>query len=162
MRNAVVPGMTVAENMALRDFDRAPYSRGGLLNFAEMRRAAVKLIERFSVRPPSPDVPVQTLSGGNVQRVILARELAGHEIRVLVAANPCFGLDFAAVEFIHNRLVEVRNRGAAVLLISEDLDELLELADRIVVMSSGRIVHESTRADADAVRIGRHMAGHAA
>jgi simple sugar transport system ATP-binding protein len=162
MRNAVVPGMTVAENMALRDFDRAPYSRGGVLNFSEMRRAAVKLIERFSVRPPSPDVPVKTLSGGNVQRVILARELAGHEIRVLVAANPCFGLDFAAVEFIHNRLVEVRNRGAAVLLISEDLDELLELADRIVVMSSGRIVHESTRADADAVRIGRHMAGHAA
>src|SRR5260370_41621171 len=96
--NAVVPGMTVAENMALRDFDRAPYSRGGLLNFGELRRVAVEWIERFWVRPPLPDLPVQTLSGGNVQRVILARELAGHEIRVLVAANPCFGLDFGAVE----------------------------------------------------------------
>jgi simple sugar transport system ATP-binding protein len=162
LRNAAVPGMTVAENMALRDFDRPPYSRAGLLNFTEVRRAATKLIERFSVRPPSPDLPIHTLSGGNIQRAILARELAGHEIRVLIAANPCFGLDFRAVEFIHNRLLEVRNRGAAVLLISEDLDELMELADRIVVMSTGRIVYESGRADADPVRIGRCMAGHAA
>lgn len=162
LRNAAVPGMSVAENMALRDFDGPPCSHGGLLNFAEIRRVAMELIERFSVRPPSPELPIHMLSGGNVQRAILARELAGHEIRVLVAANPCFGLDFGAVEFIRNRLLEVRNRGAAVLLISEDLDELMELSDRIVVMSAGRVVHESARADADPVRIGRHMAGHAA
>jgi len=83
-------------------------------------------------------------------------------IESLVAANPCFGLDFGAVEFIHNRLLEVRNRGAAVLLISEDLDELIERADRIVVMSAGRIVHESSGSTADPVLIGRYMAGHAA
>ena len=83
-------------------------------------------------------------------------------IESLVAANPCFGLDFGAVEFIHNRLLEVRNRGTAVLLISEDLDELIELADRIVVMSAGRIVHESSGSAADTVLIGGYMAGHAA
>ncbi|MBI1789798.1 MAG: ATP-binding cassette domain-containing protein, partial [Acidobacteria bacterium] len=162
LRNAAAPGMTVAENIALREFDRPPYARGGLLRFAAIRRAGAELIERFSVRPPSPDLPIGALSGGNVQRAILARELAGHEIRVLVAANPCAGLDFSAVEFIHNRLVKARNCGAAVLLICEDLDELMELADRIVVMSAGRIVHECVRAAADSVRIGRYMAGHAA
>lgn len=162
LRNAAVPGMSVAENIALREFDRAPFSRFGLLRANAIRQAGLDLTERFSVRPASPDLPIGTLSGGNVQRAILAREFAGHPIRVLVAANPCFGLDFGAVAFIHNRLVEARNGGAAVLLISEDLDELMELSDRIVVISGGRIVHESVRADADAVDIGRHMAGHAA
>ena len=95
-----------------------------------------------------------------MQRAILARELGGSEIKVLVAANPCFGLDFKAVAFIHNHLVEVRNRGGAVLLISEDLDELLELADRIVVMSEGSFVYENLSREADRVSIGRHMAGH--
>jgi ABC-type uncharacterized transport system ATPase subunit len=95
-----------------------------------------------------------------VQRAVLARELSSGEVRVLVAANPCFGLDFKAVAFIHDRLVEVRNRGAAVLLISEDLDELLALADRIFVMSEGRLVHETTPATADIALIGRQMAGH--
>jgi simple sugar transport system ATP-binding protein len=79
---------------------------------------------------------------------------------VLIAANPCFGLDFAAVAQIHAEIVEARNRGAAVLLVSEDLDELLELADRIVVMFNGRLVYESPASDADLVQIGRHMAGH--
>jgi simple sugar transport system ATP-binding protein len=162
LRNAAVPAMTVAENIALREFDRPPCSRFGLLDFGAIRRFAAELIERFSVRPPAPDLPIHTLSGGNVQRAILARELAGHDIQVLVAANPCFGLDFGAVEFIHNRLLEVRNRGTAVLLISEDLDELIELADRIVVMSAGHIVHASSGSAADPVLIGRYMAGHAA
>ncbi|MBI2685054.1 MAG: ABC transporter ATP-binding protein [Acidobacteria bacterium] len=162
LRNAAVPGMTVAENIALRQFDRPPFTHNGLLSYAAIRRAGAELINRFSVSPPSPDLPIETLSGGNVQRAILARELGGQEIRVLVAANPCFGLDFGAAAFIHNRLVDARNRGAAVLLISEDLDELLDLADRIVVMSAGRIVHESIRSQADQVEIGRHMAGHAA
>lgn len=160
LRNAAVAGMNVAENMAFRVFDQAPFSRMGLLDAGAIRRASIGLIEQFSVRPPSPELPIGTLSGGNVQRTILARELAGHEIRVLVAANPCFGLDFGAVEFIHNRLVEARNRGAAVLLLSEDLDELIALADRIVVISGGRIVHECLREEADPAQIGRYMAGH--
>jgi ABC-type uncharacterized transport system ATPase subunit len=161
LRNAAIASMTVAENMVLRDFDRPPFAGpGGLLNFSAIERNSVGLIERFSVSPPSPHAPIGSLSGGNVQRAILAREFGGSEIKVLVAANPCFGLDFKAVAFIHNHLVEVRNRGGAVLLISEDLDELLELADRIVVMSEGSFVYENVSERADRVSIGRHMAGH--
>ena len=94
-----------------------------------------------------------------MQRTVLARELAG-EVDILVAANPCFGLDFAAVAQIHAEIMAARNRGAAVLLVSEDLDELLELADRLVVMFHGEIVYETRASDADLTVIGRHMAGH--
>ena len=94
-----------------------------------------------------------------MQRTVLARELAG-EVDILVAANPCFGLDFAAVAQIHAEVMAARNRGAAVLLVSEDLDELLELADRLVVMFRGEIVYETPASEADLTVIGRHMAGH--
>ena len=100
-----------------------------------------------------------TLSGGNVQRTVLARELS-ERVSVLVAANPVFGLDFAAVAEIHERILAARDEGAAVLLVSEDLDELLELCDRIAVMFNGRIVHETGIATADVAVIGRCMAGH--
>ncbi len=160
LRNAAVPSMTVAENIALREFDQPPITHNGLLNYAAIRKLGVELIERFSVSPPSPDLPIAALSGGNVQRAVLARELGGREIRVLVAANPCFGLDFAATRFIHNRLIAARNHGASVVLISEDLDELMDLADRILVMNAGRIVYECARSEARQVEIGRHMAGH--
>ena len=161
LRNASAPGMTVAENIAFRVFDREPFRRMGfLLNRGAIAEFAVSMIRKFSVRPPDPDIPVGDLSGGNVQRAILARELSSGEVRVFVAANPCFGLDFKAVEFVHDRLTEARNDGAAVLLISEDLDELLALADRIFVISEGRLVHETTPAEADIAVIGRKMAGH--
>jgi ABC-type uncharacterized transport system ATPase subunit len=94
-----------------------------------------------------------------VQRTVLARELSG-AVRVLIAQNPCVGLDFAATSEIHAQIVTARNRGAAILLFSEDLDELLELADRIAVMFEGRIVYETPRAEADIQTIGLHMAGH--
>ena len=100
-----------------------------------------------------------TLSGGNVQRAVLARELS-EAVSVLIAANPVFGLDFAAVAEIHERILTARNDGAAVLLVSEDLDELLALSDRIVVMFDGRIVHETPAAKADISVIGPAMAGH--
>jgi simple sugar transport system ATP-binding protein len=99
------------------------------------------------------------LSGGNVQRAVLARELA-EEVQVLIAANPCFGLDFKAVADIRSQIMETRNRGAAVLLVSEDLDEILELADRVLVISAGKIVYETPIDSADRQVIGRHMAGH--
>ena len=159
LRNACVPRMSVAENMAFRRFDRAPYARGPWLNRSAFRRAAEDLIARYRVKTSSPDAPIATLSGGNVQRAVLARELSG-EVDVLVAANPVFGLDFAAVADIHAQIMAARNRGAAVLLVSEDLDELLELADRIVVMFDGRLVYEAPAAKADLTEIGRHMAGH--
>src|ERR1700688_1256108 len=93
------------------------------------------------------------------QRAVLARELAD-VVEVLIAANPCFGLDFAAVAQIHAEIMAARNRGAAVLLVSEDLDELLELSDRLVVMFHGELVHEARASEADLTEIGRHMAGH--
>src|SRR4030095_7759051 len=100
-----------------------------------------------------------SLSGGNVQRAVLARELDG-EVSVLIAANPCFGLDFAAVAEISTRIMNARNAGAAVLLVSADLEEIFALSDRIAVMSEGRIVHETSVASATVAEIGRHMAGH--
>ena len=123
--------------------------------------SAGKVLERFDVRGASdPNVALSSLSGGNIQRAVLARELED-EVQVLVAANPCFGLDFRAVAEIRSQIMQARNRGAAVLLVSEDLDEILELADRILVISDGRIVHETSIQNADRQVIGRHMAGHA-
>jgi ABC-type uncharacterized transport system ATPase subunit len=159
LRNACIPRMSVADNMAFRRFDQAPYAAGPWLRRGAFRRAAEELIARYRVKTSSPDAPIATLSGGNVQRAVLARELSG-EVDVLIAANPVFGLDFAAVADIHAQIMAARNRGAAVLLVSEDLDELLELSDRIVVMFEGRIVHETTPDAADLTVIGRYMAGH--
>jgi simple sugar transport system ATP-binding protein len=161
LRNACVAHMSVAENMALRTFDRPPQAKAGiLLVFKAIRQMAQGLIHQFSVKTPSAETPIGNLSGGNVQRAVLARELHSDRIKLLIAANPCFGLDFAAVEFIHGQIVEARNRGVAVLLVSEDLDELLKLADRILVISDGKFTYESAIADADFVTIGRSMAGH--
>ena len=151
--------MSVAENLAFRRFDQAPYSLHGFLRRGEMAAAAARAIADFKVRTPGPHAPIGDLSGGNVQRAILAREL-GEQPNVLVVANPCFGLDFTAVTEIHARIMAARNAGAAVLLVSEDLDEILELADRILVMSGGRLVYETTPDAADPIVIGRHMAGH--
>ncbi len=159
LRNACVPNMSVAENLAFRSFDRAPVSTGGFLRRSRMVEAAQHAIDAFKVRTPGPHAPIGDLSGGNVQRAVLARELGG-TAQVLVVANPCFGLDFGAVAEIRARIMAARNAGAAVLLVSEDLDEILELADRIVVMSGGQLVYEMTPAMADPVVIGRHMAGH--
>lgn len=161
LRNACVPQMSVAENMALRTFDRPPQARWGWwLIWQQIRKMAGSLIATFSVKTPSPDTAIANLSGGNIQRAILARELSAERIDLLMAANPCFGLDFQAVDFIQQAIVAARNRGVAVLLISEDLDELLKLADRLLVMSEGNFVYESAIADADIATIGQKMAGH--
>ncbi|MBD2463996.1 ABC transporter ATP-binding protein [Oscillatoria sp. FACHB-1407] len=160
LRNACVPHMSVAENMALRTFDRPPQAKGVFLILAAIRQMAQTLIAQFSVKTPSHETPISNLSGGNVQRAVLARELSEDHIRLLIAANPCFGLDFAAVDFIHGQIVDARNRGVAVLLVSEDLDELLKLSDRIVVISGGEFVYESPIGEADFVAIGHSMAGH--
>jgi ABC-type uncharacterized transport system ATPase subunit len=158
--NACVPRMTVAENLFLRDFDRPPFVTGRwFLDRGAMRDAARQLIAQYRIAAPGPEVPVEALSGGNVQRVVLARELSGL-VEVLIAANPCFGLDIAATADIRAQIMEMRNRGAAVLLVSEDLDELFELADRMLVMFSGRIVYESATSETDRATLGRYMVGH--
>jgi ABC-type uncharacterized transport system ATPase subunit len=158
LRNACVGELSVAENMALRDFDRAPLTAGGRLRYGEWRTRAREWIASYGIKTQGEDAPIRSLSGGNVQRAVLARELAG-DINLLIAANPVFGLDFAAVEEIHRRIRGVRDAGGGVLLISEDLDELLGLSDRIVVMSEGRIVFETPAANAQREVLGAHMGG---
>lgn len=160
LKNATVPRMSVAENIAFRSFDKPPIaSFGWWMSPGPMRRRAEELIARYRVKTTSPEAPIESLSGGNVQRAVLARELSG-DVDVLIVANPCFGLDFASVAEIRAQIMEQRNRGAAVLLVSEDLDEILELSDRVAVMSAGSINYIAPIGETDRHTIGRHMAGH--
>ncbi|MBX3332446.1 MAG: ABC transporter ATP-binding protein [Nitrospira sp.] len=160
LQNTCVGRMSVADNLAFRNFDIEPHAIGGwLISRPALRRSAYELIQRYNIKPPYPDTPIQSLSGGNVQRAVLARELSG-DVEILIIANPCFGLDFLAMEEIRLQIVAARNRGTAVLLVSEDLDEILELSDRMVVMFNGQLVYETTSHNADLGIIGRHMTGH--
>ncbi len=160
LKNATVPRMSVAENMAFRSFDKPPVaSFGWWMSPGPMRRKAEELIARYRVKTTSPESPIEALSGGNVQRAVLARELSG-DVDVLIVANPCFGLDFASVAEIRSQIMEQRNKGAAVLLVSEDLDEILELSDRVAVMSGGSISYIAPVEETDRNTIGQHMAGH--
>ena len=160
LKNAAVPKMSVAENMALRSFDKPPLSTTmGWMSRSELRRQARRLVAAYRVKTPSIETPIENLSGGNVQRTVLARELSG-DVGILFVTNPCAGLDFASVEDIRSQIMAQRNRGAGVLLISEDLDEILELADWVAVMSGGGITYLAKVAETDRTTIGRHMAGH--
>ena len=160
LKNATVPRMSVSENLAFRNFDQPPNAKfGWWLSPGPMRAKARELISRYRVKTQSPDSPIGELSGGNVQRAVLARELSG-DVDVLIVANPCFGLDFASVAEIRSQIMEQRNKGAAVLLISEDLDEVLDLADRVAVMSEGAIAYVAPIGETDRATIGLHMAGH--
>jgi simple sugar transport system ATP-binding protein len=159
LQNACVAHMSVVENMAFRCFDVPPFIRGGwLLRKSALKKHAQQAIAEYKIKVPSPEAPIGALSGGNVQRAVLARELRDGA-SVLIAANPCFGLDFAAVSEIRSRIMQAREAGTAVLLVSADLDEIFALADRIAVMSEGRIVYECLVADADMATIGYYMAG---
>jgi general nucleoside transport system ATP-binding protein len=160
LRNGCVPTMSVAENMAFRTFDEPGHAvMGWFLSHKAIRAAARRLSLDYGIRAPSLDSPIGQLSGGNVQRAVLARELDG-DVEVLIAANPCMGLDFAAVSEIHTRIRGARDRGAAVLLVSADLDELFALAGRILVLSEGRVVYETPTEAAESAILGRYMAGH--
>lgn len=152
--------MSVAENLAFRSFDRNGDSGPKRwLDIGAIARNAKQLIQAYRIKAASADIAVASLSGGNVQRTVLARELSD-PVDLLIVSNPCFGLDFSAVGEIRSQILAARNAGAAVLLVSEDLDELLELSDRIVVMSEGRIVYETSIETADIPTIGNYMAGH--
>ncbi|MEM6712188.1 MAG: ABC transporter ATP-binding protein [Pseudomonadota bacterium] len=160
LKNAAVKRMSVAENIAFRTFDQPPQADiGWWLKPRIMRSNAKSLIDRYRVKTPSTETPIENLSGGNVQRTILARELSS-DVNVLIVANPCFGLDFASVAEIRAQIIDQRNKGAAILLISEDLDEILELSDRVAVMSEGKITYEAPIGETDRTTIGSHMAGH--
>jgi len=159
LRNGCVASMSVRANLNLRRFDRDKLGRRRFwLDGDDMAAWARRAIAAFRIKTPSDEAPISVLSGGNVQRAILARELDG-EVDLLVASNPCFGLDVKAVAEIRSRIVAARNAGTAVLLLSEDLDEILELSDRIVVMRQGAVVYETPASAADSHTIGGHMVG---
>ncbi len=139
LRQALVPGMNLAENLSLRGYRSAPLSSRGFLRWSLARRRAGDLVRGFDVRAPGVDVPIEQLSGGNQQKVVIARELSGSPA-VILAHNPVRGLDIAATRFVFDALLAQRDRGAGILLIHSDLDELLELADRLYVMYAGRCI----------------------
>ncbi|MDH3731001.1 MAG: ABC transporter ATP-binding protein, partial [Acidimicrobiia bacterium] len=152
-----VPEMSVAENLVLSSLERV--SDRGILSFEEMRRRSTELIREFDIHTPGPDVPLATLSGGNQQRVVLARALSVQP-KVLVAHQPTRGLDVGAIEYIGERLrAAADDDGIGVLLVSTDLGEILALADRIVAIYRGRIIGEMSRDDLDLERLGLLIGG---
>ena len=137
--DGLVPDFSVAENLVLDVYDRPPFASGVALDLDAIRANAVSRVAEFDVRTTSVERPVGTLSGGNQQKVILARELS-RKVRLLLASQPTRGLDVGSIEFVHRRIVDERDRGVAVLIVSSELDEIYALADRIAVMYEGKIV----------------------
>ena len=154
----VVPSLSVAENLVLRQYRHKPFSKGALLDWQAVRQFADSSIAEYEVATPSKETPTRLLSGGNVQKLILARELSG-EPKLVVAAHPTYGLDVAAAALTQNVLLEQRKRGAGVLLVSEDLDELLKLADRIAVLFAGKLIGVVEVGETDREALGLLMAG---
>lgn len=158
MRDGVIREFTVSENLILREFDLQPFAHNGFLDRGAIQSNATTLVKDFSVKTPSLETPVKNLSGGNIQKLVLARELA-RKPQVIVAAQPTRGLDIGATEYVHARLLEQRELGTATLLISEDLDEILALSDRILVIFQGKIMGDVPRAEATPEKLGLMMAG---
>jgi simple sugar transport system ATP-binding protein len=158
MHDGAIKEFSVAENFILQDHTRQPYCRGIFLDFKQIARQTRQAIEDFNVKTPGQDTPIKNLSGGNIQKLILARELARHP-RVLIAAQPTRGVDIGATEYIHNQLLKQRSAGLATLLISEDLDEVRALSDRIIVMYGGEIMGIVNSSEATVEQLGLMMAG---
>lgn len=160
MIDGVVKQFTVAENLVLQDHAKPPFARHRLwIDFKAIVHACEEAIRRYDIKTPSPTTPIKNLSGGNIQKLVLARELA-RQPDILVAAQPTRGVDIGAIEYIHKCLLEERQRGTAILLISEDLDEIQALSDRILVMYEGQIVGEIHHTQAISLEeIGAMMAG---
>jgi len=154
----LVADFSVADNLVLKSFDEAPFARRGWLQRPQIRRHAAERVAAFDVRPRDVDARAGSLSGGNQQKAIVARELGG-DPGVVIAAQPTRGVDVGAIEFIHARLLEQRAAGSAILLLSLELDEVRALADRIVVIAAGAIVGEVDPADASDELLGLWMAG---
>jgi simple sugar transport system ATP-binding protein len=157
---SLVQGMSIADNLALRDVARPPFSRFGWLDPAGARQRVDARIKEFGVRMATSDATISTLSGGNQQKVVLAREI-GREPGVLIAFQPTWGLDPGATRFVIDTILALRDRGAAILYISSELEEVLAIGDRVGVIAEGRIVGITERADVDVVRVGLLMAGSA-
>jgi simple sugar transport system ATP-binding protein len=158
LTTGMIAAMPLSDSMALPWIGEKPFSRRGLLDRRAIRGFAADQIERFDIRAAGPEARTGTLSGGNLQKALLAREIA-REPKILLAAQPTRGVDVGAAEFIHGKFLELRARGGAVLLISEDLEELFALSDRIAVMYRGRVVGDLPVGEATTERVGLLMAG---
>jgi len=156
--DGLIKEFSVSENLIMRDLDQKIYSTRTFLNMSNIEKRSAELVTTFNVKTPSVDTPIKNLSGGNAQKVILAREIS-RQPRVLIAAQPTRGVDIGATEYIHERIIEQREAGTATLLISEDLDEIFALADRIAVIFHGEIMGVVDRKDATFQSIGLMMAG---
>ncbi len=158
MKSGLAGSLNVIDNLLFKSYRLPERSRWGFLRLKDNRSWSRDLVEEFSVRTPSLDTPVQHLSGGNQQKLLLAREIRNNP-RLMIAVHPTQGLDVGATQAVHDLLEDLRNAGKSVLLISEDLDEVLELSDRILVLFNGKVAGEVSRAQADRHRIGMWMAG---
>ena len=157
-KHGLVLDFTVGENMVLQTYYQKPYSRNGLLNHKVIADKAEQLIQEFDVRTPSQNIPIRSLSGGNQQKVVIAREI-DRSPDLFIAAQPTRGLDVGAIEFIHRKLVEERDAGKAVLLVSLELEEIMNVSDRIAVIYEGKIVDIVDAATVDEQYLGLLMAG---
>lgn len=158
MRDGMIRNFTVAENLILREHDKVPYASTGFLDLKAIARHTDVLIDEYNVKTPSQETLVKSLSGGNIQKLVLARELS-RKPRVIIAAQPTRGLDIGATEYVHQQLLQQRGGGAATLLISEDLDEILGISDRIAVIYEGEIMGILDAGEATADKLGLLMAG---
>jgi len=157
-KHGLVLDFSVSENMVLETYYQAPYSKGGLLNQRAIDEHAKQLVEAFDVRTPSVETKARSLSGGNQQKAIIAREIDKNP-DLLIAAQPTRGLDVGAIEFVHKQLIAQRDQGKAVLLISFELDEIMNVSDRIAVIYEGRIVGEVLPQETNDQELGLMMAG---
>lgn len=157
-KHGLVLDFSVSENMILEKRGKSPFSKKGILNFKEIESYTQKMIDKFDIRPNDIHATARGLSGGNQQKVILAREIDNNP-DLLIAAQPTRGLDVGAIEIIHKYIVEQRDKGKAVLLISFELDEVMDLSDRIAVIYKGNIVGEKLAKDANENELGLMMAG---
>jgi ABC-type uncharacterized transport system ATPase subunit len=150
--------LSVMDNLVLRDHDKRPFSSMGLIHGRKIRSYAMERVRQFQVKTDGIDVAIKSLSGGNVQKVILARELAG-EPKIIIACKPTRGLDVGAMETVHQTMLRQKERGAGILLVSDDLDEVFLLSDRVIVLYEGRIMGEMSAKSLDRDRIGLWMSG---
>jgi len=157
-KHGLVMGYSVADNLVLNRYYQPPYARGPRLDYDKIAADGQTLVEKFDVRTPSIDTLAGSLSGGNKQKVIVAREFS-RPVKLLIANQPTRGIDVGSIEYIHNQIIEQRDAGSAVLLVSAELDEILSLADRVAVMFDGHIVKILPIAEATRERLGLLMAG---
>ena len=159
MIDGVIKEFTVAENLVLQDHDHEKFTWGKIfMHFRKIKSACQTAIKAYEIKTPSTDTPIKNLSGGNIQKLVLARELSRNP-GVLIAAQPTRGVDIGASEYIHQRLLEERDNGTAIMLISEDLDEIRALSDRILVMYEGKVVGEVENKNVDIEHVGMLMTG---